>query len=608
MLAKQSLGHWLVWGLAGAAAGAVIFYVLLDLVYANKVLPGVWLGDTELSGEPLDQLTAVTLPLFKTAQQNSLVFKSNDWTKTYTNKSLGINYFPAETITGITNFGRGKNILVNFSQRLQAAIAGKQLPASYQDQLNKLDQAIAKISKEVNQAGVDGEVVIVAKQATIKPAVTGIMLDTTELNRVIRQQLVAIDFSPIDLPVQTTLPKFTSEIAQATADQINQSLGLAYTLKTRAEEIELTTDQLWVWVEVVKQPEAFLVRLRPADLQQYLQTLKESMDQPVVNASLTIKQDRVTEFVPDQLGVILDIAPAAELIQRNLLTEQHQIDLPARYVEPRTTLGETNDLGIKELVARGESNFAGSPKNRRHNIKVGASKFNHVLVKPDEKFSFNRLLGIVDASTGYLPELVIKGDATTPEFGGGLCQVSTTVFRAALHGGYPIVARQNHSYRVSYYEPAGTDATVYQPYPDFQFKNDTPYYILIRTYVDGDNLFFDFYSSSTGIKVEIEGPRIYNITEPPSPVYIETSTLPAGVQKKIDTAHRGADTIAYRHIFDDTGKEIRKDIFKSHYIPWPAKYLVGVVAAPKVETNLGNVPPEATSQESNPTSPPNNPT
>ncbi|MFH1088605.1 MAG: VanW family protein, partial [Patescibacteria group bacterium] len=235
------------------------------------------------------------------------------------------------------------------------------------------------------------------------------------------------------------------------------------------------------------------------------------------------------------------------------------------------------------------------------------SKFNNVIIKPDENFSFNKLLGTVDASTGYLPELVIKGDETTPEFGGGLCQVSTTTFRAALDGGYPIIARRNHSYRVSYYEPAGTDATVYQPYPDFQFLNDTPYHLLIHTYIEGNNLHFDFYSTSTGIRVELEGPRVYDITEPPPPVYIETSTLPEGEQKKIDTAHRGADAILYRHIFDEHGKEIRKDIFKSHYVPWPEKYLVGVSQAPKVETNLGNVPPEATSQESNNALPSNNP-
>ncbi|MBU1092636.1 VanW family protein [Patescibacteria group bacterium] len=607
MLVKHNPVKLWIWVLGFALIIAAVFYVSLDLVYANRVLPGVWLGEVNLSGESLNDLPVVIDAIVKEATQKQLAFKSGDWEKIYSLKTLGINFIPSETSTAIAKFGRGNNAFVNFWQRSHAVITGVHVATVYQDQLDKLNQNIIAIGQAINQAGVDGEVLIVGREAIIKPAVTGVAVDEHRLEQITREQLSQLNFTVIDLPVQTTLPKFTSEIAQATADRINQNLAQPYTLKTRIQEIELTANQLWDWAEVIKQPESFLVRLRSKEVNKYVQTLKNTTDQPAINAVFVMKNDRVIEFVPDQLGITLDTDKIVELIQQTLLTDQRQIDLPAHYTEPKITLGESNKLGIKELVAQGESNFAGSPKNRRHNIKVGASKFNNVIIKPDEKFSFNKILGEVDASTGYLPELVIKGDETTPEFGGGLCQVSTTTFRAALAGGYPIVARQNHRYRVSYYEPAGTDATVYQPYPDLQFLNDTPYHILIHTYIEGDSLYFDFYSTSSGYRVELEGPRIYDITEPPPPIYIETSTLPEGEQKKIDTAHKGADTILYRHIFNEKGREIRKDTFKSHYVPWPEKYLVGVSEAPKVETNLGNVPPEATSQETA-SPPPNNPT
>jgi len=168
-------------------------------------------------------------------------------------------------------------------------------------------------------------------------------------------------------------------------------------------------------------------------------------------------------------------------------------------------------LGIFELISEGISSFSGSPSNRIHNIKKGASKFNGVLVKPGEEFSFNKTLGPVGSATGFLPELVIKENKTIPEYGGGLCQVSTTAFRAALLAGLPILERKEHAYRVKYYEwlyGSGVDATIYSPHPDMRFKNDTGHYILIQTRVSGTKLVFDFYGSKDGRNGVINKPTI----------------------------------------------------------------------------------------------------
>lgn len=325
-------------------------------------------------------------------------------------------------------------------------------------------------------------------------------------------------------------------------------------------------------------------------LDQYLADISGQIDQPQQNAQLIVRQDRATKFVPPQDGYELDVEQTILLIAQNILNPTHWIELPVKVNFAKVTLAQTNTLGINTLISRGVSDFSGSPSNRRHNISVGAARFDGVLVAPGQTFSFLRALGKVDASTGYLPELVIKEDETTPEFGGGLCQVSTTAFRAILNGGFPVIARQNHSYRVVYYEPAGTDATIYQPYPDLQFKNDTSGYILMDTYIEGSKLYFDFYGTDTGRKVEIDGPHIFNITDYPEPIYIDTSTLPPGEVKRVDSAHRGADTVVYRKVYED-GKLVRTDTFRSHYIPWPAKYLRGEEEATKVETDLGNILP-----------------
>lgn len=333
-----------------------------------------------------------------------------------------------------------------------------------------------------------------------------------------------------------------------------------------------------------------------ARLEQYLASIAETINQPRQSAVLVIQDDRATQFTPPQDGYELDVDRTIVLVAQNILNPGSPIELPVKITPVQISLAQTNTLGIDTLIARGISDFSGSPPNRRHNIGVGAARFDGVLVKPDEVFSFLQALGEVSASTGYRPELVIKEDATIPEYGGGLCQVSTTAFRAILNGGFPVVARRNHSYRVVYYEPAGTDATIYQPYPDLKFKNDTPGYVLMDTYVVGNKLYFDFYGTDTGRRVELDGPYIYNTTGYPEPIYIDTSTIPVGEIQQVDSAHRGADTVVYSKIYQD-GKLIRTDTFRSHYIPWPAKYLRGVEEAAEVEADLENVLPEDAASE-----------
>jgi vancomycin resistance protein YoaR len=107
-----------------------------------------------------------------------------------------------------------------------------------------------------------------------------------------------------------------------------------------------------------------------------------------------------------------------------------------------------------------------------------------------------------------LPELVIKENKTTPEFGGGICQVSSTLFRAAIYSGLKITERRNHSYPIRYYLPYGMDATIYEPRPDFKFINNTPGPILILSEVVGTELTFRFFGTRDGRSVTVDGPHI----------------------------------------------------------------------------------------------------
>lgn len=220
--------------------------------------------------------------------------------------------------------------------------------------------------------------------------------------------------------------------------------------------------------------------------------------------------NKAAVFSQSVRGKRFNITKSAIAIVNALRENKSSVQLTVDTIEPEVTLEKVNDLGIETLLARGESDFHGSSNARVHNIKTGASKFNGAIIKPGEEFSFNKILGEVDEKTGYQPELVIKGGQTIPEYGGGLCQLSTTVFRAAILAGLPITERRPHSFPVKYYNPQGFDATIYPGVADLKFVNDTGGHILLQTRVEGTELFVELYGSSDGRQVAMDGPHQYD--------------------------------------------------------------------------------------------------
>lgn len=286
------------------------------------------------------------------------------------------------------------------------------------------------------------------------------------------------------------------------------------------------------------------------NLQALLQNLAQKTDTGPVNAKLQMTDGKVSVFALSSPGIQLDMDKGAAAIRDYLIRGDFQatLTLSVKKTDPVVSTDSIENLGINTLIGEGVSDFRGSPKNRIFNINTATRKFNGLLIKPGEEFSFVENLGEVDAKHNYLPELVIKNDKTEPEFGGGICQVSTTAFRAAIYSGLKITMRQNHAYPVNYYNPQGMDSTVYIPRPDLRFMNNTPGYILIETRIEGTKLFFDFYGTSDGRSVKVIGPRI--------------------TQHNSDGSMKATFT---QEIYDKDGNLQRSDVFNSAYAS-PSKY------------------------------------
>ena len=294
-------------------------------------------------------------------------------------------------------------------------------------------------------------------------------------------------------------------------EAIKQAVSREFKLNTGKEVVSVSSEELNKWVESYIRTysgEADL-RLSYTAIQYYLESLAPSINIAPVNAKLTFEKSRAKIFVPSVIGSQLNIAKSLGLISTSIASGNNSAELVIDKIEPEITLEKVNNLGITTLIGRGESNLGKSPPSRVHNIKVGALKFNGLILKPGEEFSFNGILGEVDDKNGYQSELVIKNGQLVKEYGGGLCQVSTTVFRAAIFSGLPIVERRPHSFPVQYYNPQGFDSTIYPGVVDLKFVNDTSAHILIQTKLVNSNLTVEIYGSKDGREVTMDGPHQY---------------------------------------------------------------------------------------------------
>lgn len=285
--------------------------------------------------------------------------------------------------------------------------------------------------------------------------------------------------------------------------------------------------------------------LREDALRDAIAQAAQELEEKPQNAILAVKDNTMTLERPEQWGFEVNIEETTQAVSHALLTSRDQtvqVDALGTSLEPTTKGSDIERLGIKDLIAEGSTNFAGSPKNRVFNINRALEQFQGVLLAPGQEFSFVEYLGPVDAESGYLPELVIKNNRTEPEFGGGICQVSSTVFRTAIFAGLKITARRNHAYPVSYYRPYGMDATIYIPNPDLKFVNNTPGHIFLQSTVSGTKLTFQMYGTSDGRQVSVDGPHI-----------LESN--PDGSMRTIFT----------QEVNDNTGQNFIRDSFRSNY-------------------------------------------
>ena len=575
--------------------GALVF--VYSSQYTDQIYPGVWVAGIDLSGlEPAE--AAVRLAdHFDYPQSGKIILRDGEQVWLASPSQLGFKLDPVATALAAYTIGRQGNPVNKGWQQFEAWYYGTTLTPQYILDESATQSFLSSIAESTDKPVIEASLSVEGVNVIANPGQVGRTLEIVATRDILVEQLQTMQDGEIELIITETPPDILDASRPADTAKKILSEPLILTFPDAQEgapgpwtfEPDFLAGMLSI--EKVTTPDgiSYQVGLNAEILRVYLENLAPELAQTRQNARFIFNDDtRQLEVIqPAVVGRSLDVDATLTSIQQRLLDGEHTIPLEFTISPPEITDQTTaEELGITELVSAYTSYFYGSSAARIQNIQTASAQFHGILIPPGASFSMGETLGDVSLDNGYAEALIIFGDRTIEGVGGGVCQVSTTLFRTAFFGGYPINERYSHAYRVYYYELradgsvntelAGLDATVYFPIVDFKFSNDTPYWLLMETYVNPDarTLTWKFYSTSDGRTVDWQTTGLQNVVEPPEPLYEENPELAKGEVKQVDWAVEGADVSVSRTVTRN-GEALYADTFHTHYMPWRAVYEYG---------------------------------
>jgi len=554
------------------------------LYFAKKIIPGVTLANVQIGG------LTYTQALEKVVQKESQTKKElNLWTqkalqsqgKSYQIKAsdIELKYDWEAGVTRAFEVGRTGNLFIDTKDKIAGFFKPLKLNTKYSYNKDLLGSKVAEIRSEVNIPSVSAKMTLnVDEKLEIVPEVYGKSLDENKMYNVIRNCFDNLDFEQKLLEVEDTNPQFTKGDLDKVLNEAQKLVAREVELKSGDKIYKLGPVDLLKLIKFTSKDDKTEVNLDKIELEKVVQNIALELNKLPLGQVVNIKDGRVQEFKIIQDGLEIDKDKFASDFKKLFFSGNNKLGMEIPLKEVKTSK-DGSEYGIFSLLGTGISKFTGSAQPRITNLTLAAQRTNGVLVPPGKEYSFNQAVGEISGRTGYATAYIISQGRTVLGEGGGVCQTSTTLFRAILNAGLPITSRHPHAYRVDYYEiesPVGFDASVYQPSLDLKFKNDTPGYLLIQSSTDlaANTLEFKIYGTPDGRKVEISKPKLYNVYAPPAPLYQDDPTLPKGIVRQVDFYAMGGTAEFTRKV--TKGDEVLfEDSFKSIYQPWRAIYLVG---------------------------------
>jgi vancomycin resistance protein YoaR len=569
-----------------------------QLLYAGRVFPGVSMAGLDLTSMTPEQATAAINQRITFPAGGRIVFSDGDRVWVATPAELGMVFDAGASIQRAYAVGRQGGLLSNLAGQLNAWQGGLYLKPVIVFNENTAYQYLQAIATRIDQPAVETDLHLNGTEVLYTQGQIGRLLNVDATLASLMTQLLSFQDGEVPLVIEEQVPLVPDASAQA--ETLRQALSVPLTLTVPDAQPgdpgpwtidpSILAGMLSVERVQIGAGWQYQVSANAQVLDQFLEQIAPLFQRNSENARFYF-DDYSRQLVlvqPATIGRGLDIAATVAAVQAGLLAGQHEIPLAVNILQPQVGTDATaQSLGITELVYSETTYFRGSGAARLQNIETAAKQFYGVLIPPNTTFSMGDVLSNISLDNGYAEALIIYSGRTITGVGGGICQVSTTLFRTAFFAGYPIVERHAHAYRVLYYEQtpaghdsifAGLDATVYFPLVDLKFTNDRPYWLLMETYFDrrNTNLTWKFYSTNDGRTVQWQNLGLTNVVSAPEPLIQENPDLAPGVCTQVDYPADGADITVTRTVLNAAGQLMfTPDNIQTHYEPWQAIYQYG---------------------------------
>ncbi len=559
----------------------IYFFLLLctlyHVYYSRRVIPGVVVGDASLGGKTYAQAKEA-LTLKTTNLDETITLKYNDKSYVIKAEDIGLVYDLDGTVTRAFEIGRSGNFLIDSKDKLAGLFKNLRLAAYHDYEDQKLSDIFSEVKGEFNVEEKEASLEMKDGKLAVSVESEGVKIVDDALYNVVISALDDLNFGEKELPSKKIIPQIVASDIQPLLAEVQKIVDNKITVKNGNSNWVLESPQLLGYISFTKDNAGKIeIALNEPEFNTFADQLSQEVNQLPRGKVAQTDGTKVVSFEITKEGSELNEDKFISDFKDAFFNAKPTVSIPMNSVSGPA---DKEKYGILELLGEGSSHYKGSAQARIHNLTLAAERTNGVLVAPGATYSLNNSVGDISAATGYDTAYIIKGDRTVLGEGGGVCQTSTTLFRAVLNSGLPVVKRYPHAYRVSYYEQdmkVGFDAAIFQPSWDFQFKNDTKGYVLVQSEanLDESSLTFKLFGTSDGRKVEITEPVITNQTPPPPALYQDDPTLAKGVVKQVDFPAWGAKVKFTRTVTSSDGKILYDDTFNSSYQPWRAIYLVG---------------------------------
>lgn len=568
----------------------------MSILFAGRVFPGVYLNGIALTGMNAAKAESVINTSYNFPQTGHILLQDGEKSWMVTPAQLGVYLDSVSTAQNALSVGRSGSLIERLNDLVQATFYGFNISPSFVFDQKVALQYLTELSKSIDQPIKEAGISVENTQVVITQGQPGRILDLAASLQLISTQLEKMQDGIVPLVIQENQPKIldVSKQGELVKNILSQPFVLSLpnpqsnTQTWKIEPIELARLLSFTEVQDGNNATNLQIGVNKTLATAYINTLEKEINQDPQNARFIFNDDtKVLDLIqPAVQGRTLQVQPSVDAIDQAITRGDHSATLQVNLTDPQvkdTTTGA--ELGITQLVSSYTSYFRGSSDERVHNIQTAAARFHGLLIAPGATLSMSDVIGNISLDNGYAEAPIIVGDQTIEGVGGGVCQVSTTLFRTAFFGGYRIDERHAHAYRVGYYEQtasghnaqfAGLDATVFVPIVDFKFTNDTPYWLLMETYVSPtyDTLTWKFYSTSDGRSVDWDTTGPTDVVKPPDPLYRENPDLPTGKIKQVEYAADGATVVITRTVTRN-GQILYNDKFSTKYEPWQAVYEYG---------------------------------